>query len=69
MGIDLHMENVNKPRPRSIADIIEDFGRMLTVKELAPLLGESPKMLYARVRRIEATLDRDRELRHYGGQR
>jgi hypothetical protein len=39
------------PKPRSIADTIEAFGRMLTVKELAPLLGESPKTLYARVKR------------------
>jgi len=37
--------------PRSIADTIESFGRMLTAKELAPLLGESPKTLYARVKR------------------
>jgi hypothetical protein len=37
--------------PRSIADTIERYGRLLTVKELAPLLGESPKTLYARVKR------------------
>jgi predicted DNA-binding transcriptional regulator AlpA len=37
--------------PRSIADIVEGFGRLLTAKELAPLLGESPKTLYARVKR------------------
>jgi hypothetical protein len=41
----------HSPVPRSIADTIEGFGRMLTVKELAPLLGESPKTLYARVKR------------------
>jgi hypothetical protein len=50
-GIALYMANVTKPAPRSIADTIELFGRMLTVKELASLLGESPKTLYARVRR------------------
>lgn len=38
-------------QPRSIADTIEAFGRMLTAKELAPLLGESPKTLYNRVKR------------------
>lgn len=50
-GIGLHMSNVTKPGPRSIADIIENFGRMMTVKELAALLTESPKTLYARVKR------------------
>jgi hypothetical protein len=37
--------------PCSIADTIERWGRMLTVKELAPLLAESPKTIYARVKR------------------
>jgi predicted DNA-binding transcriptional regulator AlpA len=39
------------PVPCSIADTIERYGRMLTAKELASLLGESPKTLYARVKR------------------
>jgi hypothetical protein len=39
------------PVPRSIADTIERHGRMLTVKELAQLLAESPKTAYARVKR------------------
>jgi hypothetical protein len=39
------------PDPCSIADTIERFGRMLTVKDLAPLLVESPKTVYARVKR------------------
>jgi hypothetical protein len=39
------------PKPRSIADTIERWGRMLTVKELAHLLAESPKTTYARVKR------------------
>ena len=37
--------------PCSIADSIERYGRMLTVKELAHLLAESPKTTYARVKR------------------
>jgi excisionase family DNA binding protein len=37
--------------PCSIADTIERWGRMLTVKELASLLSESPKTIYARVKR------------------
>lgn len=39
------------PAPCSIATTIERYGRMLTAKELAPLLGESPKTLYNRVKR------------------
>ena len=44
--------------PRSIADTIARFGRLMTAKELAPLLGESPKTLYNRVKRgaMPATL-------------
>jgi hypothetical protein len=38
-------------RPTSIADIIERYGRMLTVKELVALVAESPKTIYARVKR------------------
>ena len=37
--------------PTSIATTIERWGRMLTVKELAQLLAESPKTVYARVKR------------------
>jgi predicted DNA-binding transcriptional regulator AlpA len=37
--------------PCSIADTIERYGRMLTVKEVAHLLAESPKTTYARVKR------------------
>jgi predicted DNA-binding transcriptional regulator AlpA len=48
MKAEIHTHNA---APRSIADTIESYGRMLTVKELAPLLGESPKTLYARVKR------------------
>jgi len=39
------------PVPCSIADTIERYPRMLTVKELAQLLAESPKTTYARVKR------------------
>jgi hypothetical protein len=39
------------PGPCSVADAIERYGRMLTVQELAPLLAESPKTTYARVKR------------------
>jgi hypothetical protein len=35
----------------SIADTIERYGRMLTVKEFAQLMAESPKTTYARVKR------------------
>jgi hypothetical protein len=41
------------PVPCSIATTIERYGRMMTVKELAPLLGMSIKTLYARVKRGE----------------
>lgn len=34
--------------PRSVADIIEAYGRMMKAKELAPLLGLDPKTLYAK---------------------
>jgi predicted DNA-binding transcriptional regulator AlpA len=43
--------NTPPPVPCSIADAIERHGRMLTVKELALLLAESPKTTYARVKR------------------
>ena len=33
------------------ADTIERYGRMLTVKELAALVAESPKTIYTRVKR------------------
>ena len=36
--------------PRSIADIIESFGRMMTAKELAPLLAMSKSTLYDRTK-------------------
>ncbi len=36
---------------KSIADRIASYDRLITVNELAPLLGESPKTLYARVKR------------------
>ena len=36
--------------PKSIADIIESFRRMLTVEDLVPLLTVSPKTLYKRVK-------------------
>jgi hypothetical protein len=39
------------PVPRSIADTIERYGRMITVKEFAELMAESPKTTYARVKR------------------
>jgi hypothetical protein len=39
------------PAPCSIADTIERFGRMLTVKDLAMLTSESPKTIYARAQR------------------
>lgn len=39
------------PAPRSIADTIERYGRMLTVKEFALLTAESRKTVYARVKR------------------
>jgi hypothetical protein len=39
------------PVPCSIADTIERYGRMLTVKEFAQLMAESPKTTYARVKR------------------
>ena len=37
--------------PCSIADSIERYDRMLTVREVAHLLAESPKTTYARVKR------------------
>lgn len=37
--------------PTSIATTIERHGRLLTVKELAQLLAESPKTIYSRVKR------------------
>jgi len=39
------------PVPCSIADTIERYPRMLTVKEFALLAAESPKTTYARVKR------------------
>jgi excisionase family DNA binding protein len=47
------MTNPNSTQsvPCSIADKIERYGRMLTVKEVADLLAESPKTTYARVKR------------------
>jgi len=42
----------NQPHPPcSIADTIERHGRMLTVKEFSQLMAESPKTVYARVKR------------------
>jgi hypothetical protein len=38
------------PVPCSIADTIERYGRMLTVKEFAQLMAESPKTTYARIK-------------------
>jgi hypothetical protein len=48
------------PVPCSIADTIERYGRMLTVRELAQLLAESPKTTYARVKRGVPARDIDR---------
>lgn len=39
------------PAPCSVATTIERHPRMLTVAELADLLAESPKTIYARVKR------------------
>jgi predicted DNA-binding transcriptional regulator AlpA len=39
------------PATCSIATTIERYGRMLTVKEFAQLTAESPKTIYARVKR------------------
>lgn len=36
--------------PKSIAEAIASFGRMLTVNDLAPLLTQSPKTLYKRAK-------------------
>lgn len=41
----------NDNAPRSIAETIEQFGRMLTIEDLALLLALSPKTLYARSKR------------------
>jgi excisionase family DNA binding protein len=35
-------------KPSSVADQIEAFGRMMTAKELAPLLALDPKTMYAK---------------------
>jgi hypothetical protein len=43
--------NTTPPVPCSIADTNERHGRMLTVKELALIVAESPKTTYARVKR------------------
>ena len=44
-------KNTQPPVPCSIADTIERYGRMLTIKEFALLVSESPKTTYARVKR------------------
>lgn len=36
--------------PRSIADTIESFGRMLTAEDLSELLACSPKTIYSRAK-------------------
>jgi predicted DNA-binding transcriptional regulator AlpA len=53
LGVDLRdpvllIVQENQPNPRSVADVIEGFGRMLTTKELAPLIGHEIKSLYAK---------------------
>jgi Helix-turn-helix domain len=42
--------SIESPAPLPIADVIESFGRMLTVEDLAPLLNSSPKTLYKRAK-------------------
>jgi excisionase family DNA binding protein len=36
--------------PRSIADVLESMGRLLTAKELAPMLAMSKSTLYDRAK-------------------
>jgi predicted DNA-binding transcriptional regulator AlpA len=42
------MEPVGSTAPRSVADVIEAFSRLMKAKELAPLLGHKEKTLYAK---------------------
>jgi hypothetical protein len=40
------------PPGKTAVETIESFGRMMTVNDLAPILGYSPKGLYAKVKTL-----------------